>query len=165
MSNQYTAVPRQFNDAIAAAKKYYPDSLNETKGIYCDRGHAREYVDGYNSIMYQDRDHDKYVDKIEENKSNGTKFVIENRNMYQDNRFDYFAEYKNGVPVRAAYDQDFDGKYDLVELYDKNGEISQIIEDITSDGKPDIYKFYENGELKKTIDDRSWWNKFIGSFS
>lgn len=164
MSNDFTAIPRLFNSAVKSAKKYGSESMHNTEGQYINNGWDRLSSDGYgNSRLYKDRNRDRWVDEIVE-KKNGKVFVeAQNTNPYNDNIFDSYKEYQNGNLYRTVQDQNKNGNYDLVELYEY-GKKTQSIEDINDDGEPELYTFYDSkGNIIEQIDTRSNWEKFWDS--
>ena len=150
---------RLFNDTVNKAKKYVVDSLHSVNGAYLSDGYSRRRTDeyGFDSVTYYDLNKDGWIDKIQKESNEKTTVVVQNQNPNEDNLFDYYAEYDNkGNLYKTAQDRDKNGKYDIVSIY-KDGVLEQTIEDITNDGVPELYKFYdENGKVIKEIDTRSW---------
>ena len=44
-------------------------------------------------------------------------------------------------------DSDFDGKYDLKEMYDANGALTSVRKDRDANGQPDVWEQYKDGVL------------------
>src|SRR5262245_34614611 len=61
-------------------------------------------------------------------------------------------------PLYKKADVDYDGNYDLVEVYE-NGKLSEAERDTDFDGKMDVKEIYSNGELQSVRRDRNGDNK------
>ena len=85
-----------------------------------------------------------------------------NKRIKMSEKKNYWKEVDdNGTIVRICQ-IDKNGKYDIVTIYDKYGNLTQTIEDITNDGVPEIYTFYgENGEQLERIDTRNFITAFL----
>jgi hypothetical protein len=71
----------------------------------------------------------------------------------------FLYEEKSGRLVEVQRDSDFDGRYDLVEVYDANGRITSIKRDRNGDGKPDMWEQYVEGELVAILYDDEYDNR------
>jgi hypothetical protein len=72
-----------------------------------------------------------------------------------DGRKDWLVAYDaQHQPVYKKADIDYDGKYDLTEVYD-NGQVSEVERDSDFDGKLDVKEVYTTGVLSSVRRDRN----------
>lgn len=66
-----------------------------------------------------------------------------------DHKWDYSAVYdpKTGNLAEVERDTNFDGKFDVKELYDSSGQLVSVQRDRNGDGKPDAWEQYQGGVL------------------
>lgn len=62
------------------------------------------------------------------------------------------------TPLYKKADVDYDGNYDLIEIY-TNGQLTESERDTDFDGKMDVKEIYTGGELKSVRRDRNGDNK------
>jgi len=75
--------------------------------------------------------------------------VRKERDLNGDGKVDAAEEYgPDGVAVREVFDQDFDGKPDVVIVYEK-GQIVRKELSFGFDGKPRAWNYYEKGKLTR----------------
>lgn len=74
---------------------------------------------------------------------------FEKADLDYDGKFDYSAVYdtKTNTVVEVERDTDFDGTYDVKEIYGPDGVIQSVRRDRNKDGKPDLWEQYKNGVL------------------
>ena len=74
---------------------------------------------------------------------------FEKADLDYDGKFDYSAVYdpKTNQIVEVERDTDFDGTYDVKEIYGADGQIQSVRRDRNKDGKPDMWEQYKNGQL------------------
>jgi hypothetical protein len=85
-----------------------------------------------------------------------------------DGRKDWMIAYDaSHTPVYKKADIDYDGKFDMTEVYE-NGTISEADRDSDFDGKFDVKEVYASGELQSVRRDRNGdnkpdqWEQYIG---
>jgi hypothetical protein len=54
---------------------------------------------------------------------------------------------KTGTLAEVERDTDFDGKFDVREIYDSGGALQSVQRDRNGDGKPDLWEQYKDGVL------------------
>jgi hypothetical protein len=54
---------------------------------------------------------------------------------------------KTGLKAEVERDTDFDGKFDVKEVYDSAGQLTSVRRDRNSDGQPDLWEQYKDGVL------------------
>ena len=66
-----------------------------------------------------------------------------------DGRWDISQIYdpKTGMVAEVERDTDFDGKFDVRESYDSAGQLQSVQKDRNGDGKPDLWEQYKDGVL------------------
>jgi hypothetical protein len=70
-----------------------------------------------------------------------------------DGNYDMVEVYENGTIIEADRDSDFDGKFDVKEIY-AGGTLQSVRRDRNGDNKPDQWEQYDNGVLTAiTYDD------------
>lgn len=95
-----------------------------------------------------DLDHDGRKDYVVAfNRKGG--MIFEKFDFTFDGKFDAFARYdeKTGTLYQVQRDSDFDGKYDITEMYDDNGVLESVRRDRNGDKKPDVWEQFEKGQL------------------
>lgn len=95
-----------------------------------------------------DRDGKPDLWKTTRKADDGKELVVrKERDLNGDGKVDALEEYgPDGVAVRELFDQDFDGKADVVIHYEK-GQIVRKELSLGFDGKPRAWNFYEKGKL------------------
>lgn len=81
-----------------------------------------------------------------------------------------FAQVKDGelIVVRKEVDVNFDGKIDLVRMFDENGELTIERLDTDFDGRVDVVNFFDSGALSRKEYDTNFdsrtdlWRYFEG---
>lgn len=79
-----------------------------------------------------------------------------------DGKFDAFFQYneKSGNVFEVQRETGFDGKYDIQEVYNKEGKLSTVRHDRNADGKPDLWEQYnEAGQLVAVLYDEDFDNR------
>src|SRR5437868_5193099 len=54
---------------------------------------------------------------------------------------------KTGLKAEVERDTDFDGKFDVKEVYDSAGQLTRVHRDRNGDGQPDLWEQYKDGVL------------------
>jgi hypothetical protein len=95
-----------------------------------------------------DFDHDGRKDWVVGFNRKGSR-LVEKVDMDYDGKFDLSSVFdpKTGVVAEVERDRDFDGKYDLKEVYRTDGSLDSVRHDKNSDGKPDQWEQYKDGQL------------------
>lgn len=95
-----------------------------------------------------DFDHDNRKDWVVGYNDRGNP-SFEKADLDYDGKFDYSAVFdiKTGVVVEVERDIDFDGAYDIKEIYASDGIIQSVRRDRNRDGKPDMWEQYKSGAL------------------
>jgi len=95
-----------------------------------------------------DLDHDGRKDYVVAFNSKGG-MIFEKFDFTFDGKFDAFARYdeKSGTLYQVQRDSDFDGKYDITEMYDDGGVLQSVRRDRNGDKNPDVWEQYEKGSL------------------
>lgn len=62
-------------------------------------------------------------------------------------KFDMLAVYENGHVTEVERDTDFDGNFDVKEIYDAGGQVTSVRRDTNADTKPDIWEEYRDNVL------------------
>jgi hypothetical protein len=79
--------------------------------------------------------------------------VYKKADVDYDGNFDMVEVYEQGVITEADRDSDFDGKFDVKEVY-AGGTLQSVRRDRNGDNKPDQWEQYDNGTLTAiTYDD------------
>jgi hypothetical protein len=66
---------------------------------------------------------------------------------------------KTGKRIEVERDSDFDGKYDIKEVYDRFEALTAIRRDRNGDGNPDYWEQYKDGALVAILYDDDYDNK------
>jgi hypothetical protein len=66
---------------------------------------------------------------------------------------------KTGLKAEVERDTDFDGKFDVQEIYDSAGQLSSVRRDRNGDGKPDVWEQYRDGQLIEILYDDNFDGK------
>ncbi|HTJ43256.1 MAG TPA: hypothetical protein VL463_14220 [Kofleriaceae bacterium] len=74
---------------------------------------------------------------------------FEKADLDYDGKFDYSSVFdpKTNQVVEVERDTDFDGTYDVKEIYGADGAIQSVRRDRNKDGKPDLWEQYKGGAL------------------
>jgi len=87
--------------------------------------------------------------------------VFEKFDFDFDGRFDAFYQFndKSGEVFEVQRESGFDGRYDIQEVYDKDGKLETIRHDRNGDGKPDMWEQFKDGNLVAILYDEDFDNK------
>lgn len=109
------------------------------------------------SCKQVDFDHDGRKDYVVEYDGKGGKRV-ERFDFDFDGRFDaaFQLDERSGKPKKVERDSNFDGRYDLVEEYDKDGVLESVERDRNADSKPDLWEQYLRGKLVAVLYDDNY---------
>ncbi len=107
-----------------------------------------------------DFDHDGSKDYVVAYNKKGAR-VFEKYDYDFDGVFDSFAQFdeKSGAIVEVQSDSDFDGKYDILEIYGTDGQLKSLRRDRNADEKPDLWEQYERGQLVAILYDEDYDGK------
>jgi hypothetical protein len=107
-----------------------------------------------------DFDHDGRKDWVVGFNRKSTR-LVEKVDMDYDGKFDLSAVFdpKTGVVAEVERDRDFDGKYDLKEIYKTDGTLDSVRHDKNSDGQPDEWEQYRDGQLIAILYDDNYDGK------
>ena len=100
-----------------------------------------------NEIRYAQRDFnfDQVIDMTEFYNDDGD-HVRDEIDLDYDGIVDLIITYKNDLPVKKEYSIDFEGNRHGVQIFDANGNRTEVRRDTNRDGKVDIIEHYNPGE-------------------
>lgn len=105
----------------------------------------RLYAGEVMTCKQNDFDHDGRVDWMVAYDASGQP-VYQKADFDYDGKFDMVEVFENGQKVEAERDTDFDGKFDVKELY-TDGLLESVRRDRNGDNKPDQWETYRGGVL------------------
>jgi hypothetical protein len=102
----------------------------------------------YQTCFQADWDHDGHKDWVVAFNRKGNR-IWEKADIGGRGQFDLAVIYdpKTGTRTEADRSTNFDGKFDVKELYDSAGQLVTIERDRNGDGKPDYWEQYKDGVL------------------
>lgn len=135
-----------------AGKNVVTYDLNQDKRPDVWRLYKNEEEGGtkveYMTCKQVDFDHDGTMDWVVAFNRKGTR-LYEKADMDYDKKFDFSAVFdpKSGKVAEVERDRNFDGKYDLKEIYDTSGQLQSVRHDTDGNGEPDQWEQYKDGVL------------------
>lgn len=112
----------------------------------------RLYAGDVQTCKQNDFDHDGRKDWMVAFDASGQP-VYQKADFDYDGKFDMVEVFENGQKVEAERDTDFDGKFDVKEIY-AGGQLESVRRDRNGDNKPDQWEQYSGGVLTAiTYDD------------
>jgi hypothetical protein len=166
--------------ALAACKSKKADTTPKNQGAtakvdpsLCDEGQRRVvsfdlnkdgkpdvwhlYAGDVETCKIDDFDHDGRKDWMIAYDAQHTP-VYKKADIDYDGKFDLVEVYEGGQLSEAERDSDFDGRFDVKEIY-ASGQLASLRRDRNGDNKPDQWEEYADGQLKSTTYDDNYDGK------